>query len=200
MSFRMCFILIAFLFAITFTSVIQAKDLMAPDEEVAVLDTSLGQIVIEFFPNAAPNHVANFKKLASSGFYNGTQFHRVIPGFMIQGGDPNSKDTNFSDDGTGNSGTFLKAEFTSIPHKRGIVSMARGQAPDTASCQFFIVHKDSTNLDNQYSVFGRVISGMDTVDKIAEVKTGTRDHPVTPVLIKKVTIEKRSTQTKTGTS
>jgi cyclophilin family peptidyl-prolyl cis-trans isomerase len=178
----------------------QPKDLMAPDSEVAVLDTSLGKIVIEFFPNAAPNHVANFKKLARSGFYNGTQFHRVIPDFMIQGGDPNSKDSNFADDGTGTSGTKLKAEFSSIPHKRGIVSMARPADPNGASCQFFIVHKDSPHLDNQYSVFGQVIEGMDTVDKIAAVKTGARDHPITPVIVKKVTIEKRSASTTPGKS
>lgn len=198
MILRTYLILIVFVLIVTSGSIIQAKDLTAPDAEVAVLDTSLGKIVIEFFPNAAPKHVANFKQLARSGFYNGTQFHRVIPGFMIQGGDPNSKDTDFSDDGTGKSGQLLKAEFTSIPHKRGIVSMARGGDPDSASCQFFIVHKDSPHLDNQYSVFGQVVNGLDTLDKIAGVKTGSRDHPVTPVILKKVTIEQRSTPAKTG--
>jgi cyclophilin family peptidyl-prolyl cis-trans isomerase len=156
------------------------------------LQTNYGPIVIEFFPVAAPNHVANFKKLAHNGFYNGTQFHRVISGFMIQGGDPNSKDSDPSNDGTGNTGQFLKAEFSTIPHKRGIVSMARAQDPNSASCQFFIMHADAPNLNGQYSVFGRVIRGMDTVDKIAAVKTA-RDHPVKPVIIQKVTIEKRTT-------
>lgn len=198
MMVRTYFMLVAFLVIVTSGSMIQAKDLTSPDAEVAVLDTSLGKITIEFFSSAAPKHVANFKQLARSGFYNGTQFHRVIPGFMIQGGDPNSKDTDFSDDGTGKSGQLLKAEFSSIPHKRGIVSMARGGDPDSASCQFFIVHKDSPHLDNQYSVFGRVVSGLDTLDKIAGVKTGARDHPVAPVILKKVTIEQRSAPAKSG--
>lgn len=199
MMVRTYLILIAFLFIVTSGSMVQAKDLTAPDAEVAVLDTSLGMIVLEFFPNAAPNHVANFKQLARSGFYNGTQFHRVIPGFMIQGGDPNSRDTNFADDGTGNSGRTLKAEFSNIPHKRGILSMARGgHSVDSASCQFFIMHQDYPSLDNQYSVFGRVSSGLDTVDKIVNVKKNSRDHPLTPVIIKKVTIEKRSAEAKSG--
>src|SRR5262245_13747230 len=119
------------------------KDPMALDPEQAVLDTSMGTIVIGFFPNAAPNHVANFKKLANSGFYNGVKFHRVISGFMIQGGDPNSKDADPSNDGTGNAGYFLKHEFSKISHKRGILSMARrGDSEDSASCQFFIMLAD----------------------------------------------------------
>ena len=184
--------LAAILFA-AFGVAVQAKDLTALDDEQAVLDTSMGKIVLGFFPNAAPNHVANFKKLAKSGFYDGVTFHRVIPGFMIQGGDPNSKDSDPTNDGTGNAGAFLKAEFTSISHKRGILSMARrGDSVDSASCQFFIMHRDRSELDNQYSVFGRVLEGMDVVDKIAATKTDGNDRPVTPVVIKKVTIEKRT--------
>ena len=182
-------ILCAFLAA----SPLQAKDQTALDDEVAVLDTSMGRIVLGFFPNAAPGHVANFKKLATSDFYNGVKFHRVISGFMIQAGDPNTKDSDPSNDGAGNSGTWLKAEFTNIPHKRGVLSMARrGDSVDSASCQFFIMHKDNSSLDGQYSVFGKVLEGMDVADKIATTPTSGNDRPVTPVVIKKVTIEKRT--------
>jgi cyclophilin family peptidyl-prolyl cis-trans isomerase len=185
------FVAIAVVF-LTGNSVFSA-DLTAPDPEMAVLDTSMGVITLEFFPNAAPKHVENFKTLAKKGFYDGVKFHRVIKGFMIQAGDPNSKDDDPSNDGSGNAGYTLKAEFTSIPHKRGILSMARrGDSVDTASCQFFIMHADRSQLDNQYSVFGKVISGMDVVDKIANTPVGPRDNPVTPVVIKKVTIEKRT--------
>ncbi|HSE43099.1 MAG TPA: peptidylprolyl isomerase [Acidobacteriota bacterium] len=170
-----------------------SKDLTAPDPEIAVLDTTMGKITFEFYPNAAPKHVENFKALARKGFYDGVKFHRVIKGFMIQAGDPNSKDNDPSNDGAGNAGYTLKAEFSSIQHKRGIVSMARrGDSVDTASCQFFIVHQDSSHLDNQYTVFGRVISGMDVVDKIANTPVGPRDYPKTPIVINKVTIEKRT--------
>jgi peptidyl-prolyl cis-trans isomerase B (cyclophilin B) len=174
---------------------VHAKDLMEPDSEVAILDTSMGKISLEFFPNAAPKHVENFKTLARKGFYDGSKFHRVIKGFMIQGGDPKSKDNDPNNDGTGNAGYTLKAEFTKIPHKRGILSMARGgHSVDSASCQFFIMHKDYPSLDNQYSVFGRVIDGMDVVDAIANVPVGPRDNPIQPVIIKTVKIEKRSAQ------
>lgn len=171
----------------------QAKELTALDDEVAVLDTSMGKIVLGFFPNAAPNHVANFKKLAKSGFYDGVKFHRVISGFMIQGGDPNSKDSDPNNDGAGNAGYFLKAEFSSISHKRGILSMARrGDSNDSASCQFFIMLQDKPGLDKQYSVFGEVLEGMDVVDKIGATPTDGNDRPITPVVIKKATIEKRT--------
>jgi cyclophilin family peptidyl-prolyl cis-trans isomerase len=197
MRIQIIYVFMAFVAAVFLTNIASAKDLMAPDSEIAVLDTSMGQITIEFFPNAAPKHVENFKALANKGFYNGVKFHRVIKGFMIQAGDPNSKDNDPSNDGAGNAGYTLKQEFNSISHKRGIVSMARrGDSVDSASCQFFIMHRDRPELDNQYTVFGRVISGMEIVDKIAETPTGARDNPVTPVVIKKVTIEKRAaTQT-----
>jgi len=189
-SFRLCLMLLfsaGFLFA-------EAQNLMEPDKEAAVLQTNFGKIVIEFFPNAAPKHVKNFKQLARSGFYNGTHFHRVIPGFMIQGGDPNSKDNDRSNDGTGDSGVNVPAEFTSISHKRGIVSMARGNDPNSASCQFFIVVKDSNFLDHNYSVFGRVMEGMDVADKIVNVKRDDKDNPINAVIIQKVTIEPRPAQ------
>jgi peptidyl-prolyl cis-trans isomerase B (cyclophilin B) len=190
MSFRKISLCLIFILTAVF-SFAQSKNLTEADKEVAVLETSMGKIVLEFFPNAAPKHVANFKQLAKSGFYNGTKFHRVIPGFMIQGGDPNSKDNDRSNDGTGNSGTKVPAEFTSIPHKRGILSMARSQDPNSASCQFFIVVKDSNFLDNQYSAFGRVIEGMDVADKIVSVKRDERDNPLQAVTIQKVTIGPR---------
>jgi cyclophilin family peptidyl-prolyl cis-trans isomerase len=193
MRIQIIYVFMAFIAALFFANIAVAKDLMAPDTEIAVLDTSMGKITIEFFPNAAPKHVENFKTLARKGFYDGVKFHRVIKGFMIQAGDPNSKDNDPSNDGAGNAGYTLKQEFNSISHKRGIVSMARrGDSVDSASCQFFIMHRDRPELDNQYTVFGRVISGMETVDKIAETPTGQRDNPVTPVVIKKVTIEKRT--------
>ncbi len=124
---------------------------------------------IEFFPDKAPGHVKNFIDLAKKGFYDGTTFHRVIPGFMIQGGDPNTKDkkASRSTHGTGGpGGPGLKAEFNDTPHKRGIVSMARSQSPDSAGSQFFIVVKDSGFLDRQYTAFGRVVRGMEVADEI----------------------------------
>jgi cyclophilin family peptidyl-prolyl cis-trans isomerase len=116
---------------------------------------------------------------------------------MIQGGDPNSKDNDRSNDGTGNAGYTIAAEFNDISHKRGIVSMARSSDPNSASCQFFIMHADNPGLDHNYSVFGNVMSGMDVVDKIAAVKVDERDNPINPVIIKTVTIEKRTAQTPT---
>ena len=156
--------------------------------KVADLETSLGTITIRFFPDKAPNHVKNFIDLAESGFYDGVRFHRVIPGFMIQGGDPNSKTDNRASWGTGGTGQTVAAEFTSTPHRRGIVSMARGgHSVDSASSQFFIVVKDSTFLDNQYSVFGEVVSGMDVADKIVAAGKG-KEIPDDPVTITKVTV------------
>jgi cyclophilin family peptidyl-prolyl cis-trans isomerase len=160
-------------------------------EDVAVLKTSLGTIVFRFYEKDAPKHVANFRKLAGSGFYDGTTFHRVIPGFMIQGGDPNSKDADRSNDGMGGSGTNVPAEFNANKHLRGTVSMARAQDPNSASCQFFICVKPTPFLDGQYSVFGQVVEGMDVVDKIVSVPRDARDNPIDKVVMEKVTIEKR---------
>ena len=150
------------------------------DDKLVVLHTNLGNITIEFFPDDAPNHVSNFIKLADSGFYDGTLFHRIIPGFMIQGGDPNTISGDPSTWGTGGPETSLDAEFNNIKHNRGIVSMARSQDPDSAGSQFFIVHKDSNFLDGQYTVFGRIVTqeSFDTLDKIAAVETNSRDMPV----------------------
>ena len=127
-----------------------------------IIETNLGNIEIKLLPELAPEHVRNFVKLAQSKFYDGTLFHRVIPGFMIQGGDPNTKDTNLKSQwGMGGPGYNIKAEFNSRSHLRGIISMARSQDPDSAGSQFFIVTSDSTFLDREYTVFGEVTDGMD---------------------------------------
>ena len=156
--------------------------------KVAELHTTAGQIDIRFFPDVAPNHVKNFIDLAQQGFYNGTKFHRVIPGFMIQGGDPNTKTTNTSSWGTGGSGKNVKAEFNAKSHKRGIVSMARAQDPNSASSQFFIVVKDSTFLDRQYTAFGEVTKGMEVADKIVAAPRNASDRPNDPTTITKIVI------------
>ena len=165
-------------------------------DKVAVLHTDDGDITIRFFPDVAPNHVKNFLSLAEKGFYNGTKFHRVIPGFMIQGGDPNTKTSDTSTWGTGGSGTNVNAEFNKISHKRGIVSMARSNSPNSASSQFFIVVKDSTFLDNQYTVFGQVTKGMDVADKIVSAPRGENDRPNKPVAIKSVTVRAATAEEK----
>jgi peptidyl-prolyl cis-trans isomerase B (cyclophilin B) len=156
---------------------------------IATLQTDMGDIQIKFYYDKAPKHVENFVDLSANGFYNGTVFHRVIPGFMIQGGDPNTKKPEDPSHlwGTGGNGNNkLKAEFNDTPHKRGVVSMARAADPNSASSQFFIVVKDSNFLDNQYTAFGEVISGMDVADKIATAPRGANDRPNQPVHIKKV--------------
>ncbi|MBA5862680.1 MAG: peptidylprolyl isomerase [Nitrospira sp. CR1.1] len=139
---------------------------------------SWGQIVLRFFPDVAPNHVKNFTDLAKKGFYNGTTFHRVIPGFMIQGGDPNSKNPDRASHGMGGPGHNVKAEFNSKPHKRGTLSMARANDPDSAGSQFFICVNDANFLDWQYTVFGEVQSGLDVVDKVVGAKRDGRDNPL----------------------
>jgi len=150
----------------------------APKGQRAIIKTKFGDIEMKFFPDVAPKHVENFIRLAKSGFYNGTIFHRVIPGFMIQGGDPNTKDSLKKDTyGQGGPGYSVKAEFSDIPHKRGIVSMARANDPDTGGSQFFIVVEDSRFLDNKYSVFGEVIKGIGVADKIVNLPRDERDNP-----------------------
>ena len=143
----------------------------------AVIETKFGDIEISFFPGDAPKHVENFLTLAKSGFYDGTIFHRVIPGFMIQGGDPNTKGTDKSLYGTGGPDHRVPAEFNKRPHKRGILSMARSQDPNSAGSQFFIVMQDSNFLDGQYTVFGEVTKGMEIADKIVSQKRDGRDNP-----------------------
>jgi peptidyl-prolyl cis-trans isomerase B (cyclophilin B) len=143
----------------------------------AIIETKFGNITLKFFPDVAPGHVKNFIDLAKKGFYDGTTFHRVIPGFMIQGGDPNSKDANKSRHGQGGPGYTIKAEFNDKPHKRGTLSMARAGQPDSAGSQFFICVKDSSFLDKQYTVFGEVESGIEVVDKIVSQKRDAQDNP-----------------------
>ena len=147
----------------------------------------LGDIKVETDSASAPITVANFEKLASEGFYDGLTFHRVIKGFMIQGGDPRG-------DGTGGSSVNIKGEFSKngvenpIQHTRGVISMARSSDPDSASSQFFIVHESSPHLDGSYAAFGRVIDGIDVVDKIAMSSTNRSDKPLEPIVIEKVYI------------
>ena len=151
----------------------------AAGKEAAVIETSRGRIVIEFFPEVAPGTVANFKKLARKGFYDGTTFHRVIPAFMIQGGCPNSKDDNPRNDGQGGPGYTIKAEFSDRRHRRGIISMARSSDPDSAGSQFFVCVGDSLFLDGKYTIFGQVIEGMSTADAIVAAPRDPRsDRPL----------------------
>lgn len=145
------------------------------------------RIVIELYPESAPQTVANFIELVSKGFYDGLIFHRVIPGFMIQGGCPQGT-------GTGGPGYQIKGEFASngfdnpVKHTRGVISMARAASPDSAGCQFFIMHADAPHLDGDYAAFGRVVEGMETVDAIAAVKTFRNDMPIEPQRMARVTI------------
>ena len=137
-----------------------------------------GDIVLRFFPDVAPSHVKNFLELAGRKFYDGTTFHRVIPGFMIQGGDPNSKNPDRASHGMGGPGHRVKAEFNSKPHKRGVVSMARANDPDSAGSQFFICVADANFLDWQYTAFGEVESGMEVADRIVSARRDGRDNPL----------------------
>jgi len=147
--------------------------------EHAVIETRFGEIEIEFLPDKAPGHVKNFLDLARKGYYDGTTFHRVIPGFMIQGGCPNTKDASKGKvgHGTGGPGYTIKAEFNDTAHKRGVVSMARAQDPNSAGSQFFICVADSGFLDRQYSAFGRVVRGMEVADKIVAAPRDRNDNP-----------------------
>lgn len=149
------------------------------DKKTAVIKTKFGEIKIEFFPDVAPRHVENFITLAQNKFYDETTFHRVIPGFMIQGGDPNTKEhkDNRQTHGMGGPGHSVKAEFNSRNHRRGIVSMARAANPDSAGSQFFICVADSLFLDRQYTAFGNVAEGMEVVDKIVNLPRDGRDNP-----------------------
>lgn len=146
--------------------------------EVAVIKTTEGDLVIEFWPDVAPKTVENFKTLAKKGFYDGTCFHRVIKGFMIQGGDPLTKDPNKESMwGTGDPGYKIKAEFNDRHHDRGVISMARSNDPDSAGSQFFICHGNPRFLDHQYTAFGKLIKGDDVLEKIATTPTHPQDRP-----------------------
>jgi peptidyl-prolyl cis-trans isomerase B (cyclophilin B) len=175
-----------------------AKDVtIADDEEVAVLHTTRGDIVLRFFPDIAPKHVENFKKLTREKFYDGVKFHRIIKGFMVQSGCPNSKSGPASTWGTGDPGYKIKAEFNDKPHVKGSLSMARSSDPNSAGSQFFICHGRAEHLDRQYTNFGQLVKGMDVLDSIANapVQTsmrGERSVPVKPDAIKTAEIKKWS--------
>lgn len=160
-------------------------------EEVAVIHTSLGDIVFRFLPQAAPGHVAYVKELIGRGFYDGTTFHRVIPHFVIQGGDPNSKDADRANDGEGEADRKLKAEFTSLHYRPGTVGMARDADPDSGSCQFFIALENLPRLDGKYTIFGEVISGLDVAQAIAAVPRDLKDNPLVPIPVTVVLKNKR---------
>ncbi len=152
------------------------------------VETNFGKISFSLLPDIAPETVRNFVKLASTGFYDGTLFHRVIPGFMIQGGDPNTKGPDKSSWGVGGPGYTIRAEFNSKSHRRGVVSMARAMDPDSAGSQFFIITTDSTFLDGQYTSFGEVTEGIEIADKIVNLPRDDNDRPNEEVKMLRVTI------------
>lgn len=159
------------------TITVTKKEIKKMSGTTAIIETTFGNITLKLFPDVAPGHVKNFVDLAKKGFYDGSTFHRVIPGFMIQGGDPNSKDPNKKAHGTGGPGYTIKAEFNDKPHKRGTLSMARSGHPDSAGSQFFICVKDSSFLDKQYTAFGEVESGLEVVDTIVSQPRDGNDNP-----------------------
>jgi peptidyl-prolyl cis-trans isomerase B (cyclophilin B) len=183
-------------FAVALTSVFaeESKPMNNASDEVAIIKTSEGEMVVQFWKDAAPETIANFKKLARAGFYNGTTFHRIVKGFMIQGGDPNTKDPARENSyGQGTAGYTIKAEFNDHPHDRGVLSMARSNEPDSASCQFFICLAPTHRLDHQYTTFGKVIKGEDVLDKIGGTPTvmglnGGRSKPTKRVTIERIDI------------
>ncbi len=157
---------------------------MAANEKV-VLETNYGKMVLSFYPDKAPMHCTSFKRLVKAGYYDCTTFHRIIPGFMIQGGDINSKDSIIGNEGMGGPGYSLPAEFNDAKHDKGVLSMARSQDPNSAGSQFFIClgRERTAHLDGQYTVFGQLVEGMDVLDTIGQVQTGEGDAPVQPVVI-----------------
>ncbi|MBD3288410.1 peptidylprolyl isomerase [candidate division KSB1 bacterium] len=167
----------------------ELPDVPVTENEKAVIHTTMGTIEFELLEEVAPNHCANFKKLANAGFYDGVTFHRVIPGFVIQGGDIRSRDDNPANDGTGDAGYSLDAEFSDLHHDRGMVSTARSPHDiNSAGTQFFICVKDIRHLDGQYTIFGEVTKGMDVVDKIVAVPRDNRDRPLENVVMTKVRV------------
>ncbi len=166
------------------------EEMKKMSETRAAIETKFGNIELKFFPEVAPNHVKNFIDLSTKGFYDGSTFHRVIPGFMIQGGDPNSKNPDRSTHGMGGPGYALKAEFNDKPHKRGRLSMARAAHPDSAGSQFFICVADAFFLDKQYTVFGEVASGMEVADKIVAQQRDKTDNPLDRIEMKLKIVEK----------
>jgi peptidyl-prolyl cis-trans isomerase B (cyclophilin B) len=167
------------------------------NNEVAVIKTSEGEMVAEFWPDVAPNTVENFKKLARQGFYDGTAFHRIVKGFMIQGGDPNTKDlAKESSYGSGGPGYSIKAEFNEKLHEKGVLSMARSSDPNSAGSQFFLMLGRSPHLDRQYTAFGKLIKGEDVLDKIGNTEvamssSGERSKPTKRVTLESIKIVPR---------
>ena len=185
-------ILINLLAAILAVASVNAEEQkpMNSANEVAVIKTSEGEMVAEFWPEVAPNTVENFKKLARSGFYDGTAFHRIVKGFMIQGGDPLTKDpAKESRYGTGDPGYKIKAEFNDRSHERGVLSMARSSNPDSAGSQFFICLANVSRLDHQYTTFGKVIKGDDVLGKIGDTEVTTSDSGERSKPTKRVTVD-----------
>ena len=185
---KACPILIVLVFSLTlwisqsFSQEVRYKNFSPEEvkkmsEQQAIIHTKLGDITLKFFPDVAPNHVNNFIELAKKGFYNGTIFHRVVPKFVIQGGDPNSKNPDRSKHGMGGPGYSVKAEFSNKPHKRGTLSMARSAHPDSAGSQFFICVADAPFLDGKYTVFGEVVKGIEVADKIVSLPRDGNDNP-----------------------
>ena len=166
------------------------EEMKKMSETKTIIETKFGNMELRFFPEVAPNHVKNFIDLSTKGFYDGSTFHRVIPGFMIQGGDPNSKNPDRSTHGMGGPGYALKAEFNDKPHKRGRLSMARASHPDSAGSQFFICVADASFLDKQYTVFGEVASGMEVADKIVAQQRDKTDNPLDRIEMKLKIVEK----------
>jgi peptidyl-prolyl cis-trans isomerase B (cyclophilin B) len=160
------------------------QEIQIMEQTTAIIETKFGEINLKFFPEVAPNHVKSFIDLANDGFYDGTTFHRIVPGFVIQGGDPNTKSDDRSRHGMGGPGFTLKAEFSKLPHKRGSLSMARAANPDSAGSQFFICVADAPFLDGEYTIFGEVVEGMDVVDKIVSQPKDQRDNPIERVEMK----------------
>ncbi len=197
MKFNKILLFLAIILSIPFFVSAEVKKTTFTKEEIkkmsetkAVIETKFGNIELRFFPDVAPNHVKNFIDLAKKGFYDGTTFHRVIPGFMIQGGDPNSKNPDRSLHGMGGPGYTIKAEFNKKSHKKGILSMARAADPNSAGSQFFICVADTPFLDGQYTVFGEVVSGIDVADKIVNQPRDRRDNPLERIEMKIKIIEK----------
>ncbi len=158
--------------------------------EYAVIETTMGFIVFELLPEVAPNHCANFKKLSNSGFYDWITFHRVIPGYIVQTGSINTRNNIPLDDSLGNPGYTVSAEFSKLKHRRGTVSMARKEHVNSAGSQFFITLARASGLDNEYTIFGRVIQGMDVVEKIVDVERDDNDRPVKEVYVKRIRVVK----------
>ncbi len=177
------------------TSTTKTDTARGKESDIVILETSMGNIKIELYPKDAPKHVENFKKLVKEGFYDGTSFHRVIPGFMIQGGDPNSKDNDRSNDGQGGPGYTIKAEIK-LKHELGSVAAARlgdqvNPNRESSGSQFYIVTGEASHLDGQYTVFGKVIEGMDVAKSIQNVKRDARDNPIDKVTVKKAVFGKK---------